>query len=430
LFTPFRFIHAADLHLDSPFKGLKSVPSEIRQSLLEATFQAVNQLCTLAIEHKVSFIVISGDLFDEAKRSLQAQLHLIKQYKRLAQYGIGVYIIHGNHDPLGGYRTEQAYPDNVHVFASDGVTVKTAYDSSGQPLAYLYGKSYERRAETENVALQFKRTASEGYHIGLYHGNIGGAAEHDNYAPCKLADLLMADMDYWALGHIHKRQILHKEPYVIYAGNTQGRHILESGDKGCYLVSVDEYGTTNLQFKSLAPIIWTELAVSIDHIRDEHELLSKIEDTLNHLYQELDGQSMLVQLVITGKGGLHQSLQKEDVRSALLKHIQEEHGLSSPFIFVHHLAIQTHADYALAEIQSEESFLGDILRFSDEILLDAELQQRLLELAERELAQHKGLYRMIKGVDNTSNVQEEEITEARNYVIDWLMQQQAQEVKS
>lgn len=418
---PFSFIHAADLHLDSPFKGLRSVPTEIRQLLLNATFQAFDQLCTLAIEQKVSFIVISGDLFDEADRSLQAQLHFIKRYQQLAEHGIALYIIHGNHDPLGGHRTALAYPSNVHVFASDEVSVKKAYDTSGQLLAYIYGKSYEQRAETENVALQFKRAEKEGYHIGLYHGNVGGSAEHDNYAPCKLSDLLMADMDYWALGHIHKRQILCEQPYVVYAGNTQGRHVLEAGDKGCYLVSVDRQGTTTLQFHSLAPIIWTELFISIDGMNDELELLSNIGQTLNHLHTEHEHQSLLIQLVLTGKGGLHHTLQHEHVRAALLKNIQDERILTEPFLYVHQLIVQTSAAYHLSDLQMEESFIGDMVRYCAEVLAQPELQQLVNDMAERELAQHQGLYRFVKAAGDQD--QTREISEARNYMIDWLMQQ-------
>lgn len=233
------FIHAADLHLDSPFKGFSDVPEQVFQTMRESTFLAFNQLIESAIKERVDFVLLVGDLFDENKQSLKAQLHLREGFIRLQQHDIDVFLSYGNHDYLNGNTYPIQYPDNVHIFQTDEVT-SFPFLKGDKHVANLYGFSYVNQDVRENKALQYKISDEEvPYHIALLHGTLHGNQEHDPYAPFRLEDLAREAFDYWALGHIHKSRILQSDPPVIYPGNIQGRHRKETGLKGCYFVTLD-----------------------------------------------------------------------------------------------------------------------------------------------------------------------------------------------
>lgn len=241
---PFRFLHAADLHLDSRFAGLSHLPQDIRSYLRESTFAALGRLVGVAILQKVDFVVISGDVYDVSEASLQGQLRFREALEELGRHGIQVFLIHGNHDPLDGPRLSSAPPAHVTVFGGsepEHVTARRRED--GREVAVVSGISYPTSKVTENTALRFSRQpGSSLFHIALLHGNVDGDLQHETYSPCTRKDLIGRGYDYWALGHIHKRSILHEHPPIVYPGNIQGRSIKETGPKGCYTVDVSAEG--------------------------------------------------------------------------------------------------------------------------------------------------------------------------------------------
>ncbi len=217
------FIHAADLHLDSPFQGLKQTPEHIFSEIRESTFAALNRLVQAAIDKQVDFLLLAGDLFDNEKQSLKAQVRLRRAFETLAHHNINVYLSYGNHDFTGGSEHPVTYPDNVFIFPDERINHFT-YEKKGQKLANIYGFSYEKRAVHENKAVQFQVKGRHiPYHIAMLHGSLHSNTDHDVYAPFHISDLTEKAFDYWALGHIHQRQILKEDPYIIYPGNLQGR---------------------------------------------------------------------------------------------------------------------------------------------------------------------------------------------------------------
>ncbi|WP_102027948.1 metallophosphoesterase family protein [Salirhabdus sp. Marseille-P4669] len=236
-----RFIHAADLHLDSPFKGLTNIPKHIFNQIVNSTFSAFQNVIEHAINQKVDFVVFVGDLFDEDARSLKAQLKLKQGLDKLKENGIAVYISYGNHDHVGGDFFEIEYPKNVFVFDAEKVKAYPFY-KDGKHVADIYGFSYGQRAVTANKVMEYEVKQDQIYTIGMLHGSLATNQEHDVYAPFRLTDLQDSKIDYWALGHIHKREELMSQPVAVYPGNIQGRHIKETGSKGCYLVELQEDG--------------------------------------------------------------------------------------------------------------------------------------------------------------------------------------------
>lgn len=273
-----KFLHAADLHIDSPFKGLSDVPEQVFQTMRKSTFQAFDRLIDRAIEKEVDFILLVGDLFDEDKQSLKAQLHLRSGFERLQEQDIQVYLTYGNHDYIKGNAYPIEYPSNVHIFDSEEVSV-FPFMKNNQTLAHIYGFSYVNREVQENKARQYKiKDRTVPYHIAMLHGSLHGDQNHDTYAPFRLEDLNEVPFDYWALGHIHKRQIIQEQPPVVYPGNIQGRHRHEQGEKGCYYVEITE-GKTSLEFLPLQSVLFKE-----------KKLVLQMEDTIPTIKEKIESE--------------------------------------------------------------------------------------------------------------------------------------------
>lgn len=247
-----KFIHAADLHLDSPFLGLTGLPSNLLASVRQSTFTAATQVFDQALAQQVDFVVLAGDLFDRAEQSVTAQAYLFQQFDRLNQAQIPVIVSFGNHDYLADQHQTVAYPANVTVLGST-VTTKTLTLRDGETVA-ISGFSYPQRWVPTDPLPDFPVHAATDWHIGMLHGAVATGSD-DHYAPFTVADLLSKRYDYWALGHIHHRQVLNQQPPILYAGNTQGRAINETGEKGAYLVTSD-HGQLHPQFFETAAILW------------------------------------------------------------------------------------------------------------------------------------------------------------------------------
>ena len=233
-----RFVHTADLHLDSPFAGFSAnAPGDVTAALRDATFEAYDAIVELCLAEHVDALLVAGDIYDSSDKSLRAQLRFIDGLKRLAAAGIRSFICHGNHDPLDGWEAGFATPVGCHRFG-DAVEV-VPLDPADPGRAAIYGYSYPRQRVTDNVARQFQRTDDAAFAIGLLHANVGADTGHERYAPCTVDDLAATGMDYWALGHVHTRQVLRSNgPAIVYPGNPQGRHPNELGARGIYIVDV------------------------------------------------------------------------------------------------------------------------------------------------------------------------------------------------
>ncbi|QHW34267.1 DNA repair exonuclease [Paenibacillus rhizovicinus] len=371
----FRFIHAADLHVDSPFRGLTEVPSHVREALQASTFDAVRKLVDAAIGEEVDFVVIAGDLYDSADRSLRAQLALQKEWQRLHAHGVRLFVIHGNHDPLSGQQAALRWPDSIHFFGAERPEQMPAYTKQGELAAYITGISYGSRSVTANLAAGYIARQDGTYGIALLHGNVDGDAGHDPYAPCRLDELVGAGFQYWALGHIHQRAVLHEYPHVVYAGNTQGRHAKETGAKGCYVVDVSAAHETVLRFVPLDTVRWLHVRTAIDGIVSEQELLDAMEDAAARAASECGGRSLMVRFSLVGRGPLHASLGDSERLQELLAGLRERlaepgwmssagSGFDAGWCWISEIAASTGSELDVAALSEEDSFVGELIRGS------------------------------------------------------------------
>ncbi|MGG1677306.1 exonuclease SbcCD subunit D [Neobacillus sp. NRS-1170] len=280
------FIHAADLHLDSPMVGLKHLPADIFSRIKESTFTALKKLTAAAICHQVDFVILAGDLFDGEDRSLRAQSRFRTEMQKLEEHNIPVFVIHGNHDHLNGSWVHLDMPANVHIFDSE-VEVKDLHTRNGEKV-HFYGFSYPTRHVFDRKIDEYMKVEGADFHIGVLHGNESSGTEHDNYAPFSIQELKEKGFDYWALGHIHKRAVLSEFPPIIYPGNIQGRNKKETGTKGCYLVELSE-SDVNMKFIETSDILWQEAVLDAAPANTFDEVLKLCHAKINEIRQEKTG---------------------------------------------------------------------------------------------------------------------------------------------
>lgn len=381
------FLHAADLHLDSPFKGFVDVPEQVFNTMRESTFRAFDNLIQTAIELQVDFILLVGDLFDEKKQSLKAQLHLRNGFIRLQKHHIDVFLSYGNHDYIEGNTYPITYPDNVHIFPNEKITV-IPYKKNGNPIANIYGFSYMKRDVPENKAKQFTiENESVPYHIGMLHGTLYGNQEHDPYAPFRLEDLQGESFDYWALGHIHKRVVVQKNPPVVYPGNIQGRHRNESGSKGCYYVTLDPVKGANLQFIALEHVTIIEKNINLTPYKTIPEIKEAIETKLNHNKRNIQ----LVHITLVTNDEQIETLGLKDRLVELIDMMNEESLHNSYWSYIYRYKItsidknkQTVDSFFMKEILEAAQSI-DIAAAIDDLYNHRQAKKQLNKINEEEL---------------------------------------------
>lgn len=309
-------MHAADLHLDSPFSGLRHLPENVWKMIRNSTFVSLNRLVNTAILEKVDFVLFSGDIYDIEDRSVKAQARFKKEMQRLEQAEIPVFIIHGNHDFVSDASLHLKLPENVTVFKTSIETHQIKV-RTGEQVA-VSGFSYGKRWVHERMVSQYpNRLPNVDMHIGLLHGfQEGQTNEHADYAPFSVGELQEKRYDYWALGHIHTYQKAADYPLVYYSGNTQGRHKNEMGEKGFLLVdwTTDRNSVT---FIPSAPIIWQTLVIDASNTQSLNSIFKKIEDTIPHSANQ--SYLISIQIILSDKtsGPIRKKIMQEDFKEAL-----------------------------------------------------------------------------------------------------------------
>ncbi|MDA1258201.1 MAG: DNA repair exonuclease [Chloroflexi bacterium] len=357
----FRFVHAADLHIDSPFKGLLKYEARVAQRLKEATFEAYSNLIDLCISEGADFLVVAGDVYDGADRSVRAQMRFRDGLARLEENGIPSLVTHGNHDPLDGWVSRLRMPESTHVFGSEPEW-KTV-TARGDAIAQVQGVSYPTREVHENLALRFTPPSQDLFSIGLLHCNVGGIAEHDDYAPCTVEDLSAVGIDYWALGHVHTRQTLKdSNPVIAYPGNLQGRHPNERGERGALVVDVDQAGRVTSRFEALDVVRWETLTVHIDGLPDLDALLDMAHSRIQQERTNAGGRDLVCRIELTGRGPLQTDLSAENAVEDLAEELRSGYISATPFVWVERISNRTSPEVDIATLAGRDDFVGAVMK--------------------------------------------------------------------
>lgn len=299
----FRFIHAADIHLDSPLRGLSAYENAPAQQLRNASREALKELVTRAIEDAVSFVVFAGDLYDGDWRDYNTGIFFAMQMGRLAKAGIRAFVLHGNHDAESEMTKKLTLPDNVIVFSSRSAEVYKIDDLR----VALHGQSFAHRAIEENLAASYTEKVSDYFNIGVLHTALQGYAAHANYAPCTIDELHSKNYDYWALGHVHEYQKWEGPSTIVFPGNLQGRHVRETGRKGAVSVTVDGSGNSVVERLYLDVLRWEMLRVDVSDCSAVEDVARVVGRRLTSLL-EADEVPRAVRVVLEGKTRLHAAM--------------------------------------------------------------------------------------------------------------------------
>jgi DNA repair exonuclease SbcCD nuclease subunit len=334
-----RFIHAADIHLDSPLKGLAKRHNLPTDKILAATRDALVNLVTLAIDQKVDFVLLAGDIYDGDPEDLKANFHFNQQMGRLNQKNIKVVMITGNHDAKSKISKPLSPPKNLTILSAHQ---PESYEiiKEGEVIAIIHGQGFLNQAETRNLAGTYPAPVAGKLNIGILHTSLDGREGHANYAPTTTNELINKGYSYWALGHIHTREVVHQKPYIIFPGNIQGRHIRETGAKGCYLVTFNDNSEAQLEFKPLDVFRWEAITVNLDGIEEESEFEGKLAETVESRNLPFNEIPHGIRIILKGNTSLHSWLICSQNRiSENIQGIFD--GISAGNLFLEQIKIET-----------------------------------------------------------------------------------------
>jgi len=304
--THFKFLHAADLHLDSPLLGLTSKSPAFAAKVEAASRKAFDDLIDLAISERCRFVVLAGDIFDGDLRNYQAGLFFISGLRRLLEAGIDVFMILGNHDAENRIVSKLGYSKNVHVFSAKGAETRLLEDVG----VAVHGQSFSQRDVTENLAQGYPPAHAGYFNVGVLHTACEGQeGPHARYAPCSVEQLVNHGYDYWALGHVHDRAVLHEFPHVVYPGNLQGRSPRETGSKGAHVIGVQEGRISSLEHRSLDTVRWSHARLDVSDATDLPEIVLLIKEQIELAYEEAEQRAVAVRVTLAGATALHHEIQ-------------------------------------------------------------------------------------------------------------------------
>ena len=371
--TSFRFLHAADIHLDSPLKGLAGHTGTASERIRTATREAFDQLVGLAIEEQVAFLVIAGDLYDGNWRDYKTGLFFVSQMGRLHKAGIPVYLLYGNHDSESQITRRLTLPDNVHVFGSR----KPQSFKIDELDVVLHGQSFRQRDVTDNLALTYPEPVAGAFNIGVLHTGLGGTYGHENYAPCSLNDLVNKGYDYWALGHVHQAKVLNERPHIVFPGNLQGRHVRETGAKGASLVTVENSEILDLATLHSDVVRWSVVPVDLENTISIGEAVDRVRGAIEQAVATFaDGRLLACRIELQGRTEVHgQVLADEDhllaeARSSAL-------GLGDETAWVEKVVIATQSVIDPETLADREDTSGELQRILQEAGSDTDLLRQL-----------------------------------------------------
>jgi len=366
--TSFRFFHSADIHLDSPLRGLAGQEGNAVARVRTATREALDTLVGLAIEEKVDFVVIAGDLYDGDWRDYKTGLFFAAQMGRLNKEGIPVYLLHGNHDSESQITRRLELPNNVRVFG----TRKPETFALDELKVALHGQSFRQRDVTDNLVPEYPAPVSGAFNIGVLHTGLGGMGGHENYAPCAIQDLTNKGYDYWALGHVHQASVLHEKPHVVFPGNLQGRHAREEGTKGASLITVEDGDIVEVTTVPCDVVRWAVLTVLLDSARNVGDVIDQVHDAVEAAANEADGRLLACRIVLEGRTSVHNQLVASEDRM-LAEARAGALGLGDEVAWVEKVVIGTQPEIDAQTLTEREDAIGELQRMLQEAMGDTNL---------------------------------------------------------
>ncbi|MEL6427802.1 MAG: DNA repair exonuclease [Planctomycetota bacterium] len=371
----FRFLHAADLHIDSPLRGLARYEGAPAERIRGATREAVDNLVALAKQESVDLVVIAGDVFDGDWKDVHAGLWFQKRLEELVDAGTEVFLLRGNHDAASTMSKGLALPDGVRRFR-DKAPETHRIESLG---VALHGQSFAQRDVTDNLSIAYPEPIAGVFNIGVLHTSLAGYEGHDSYAPCSVADLVQKGYDYWALGHVHGREVVRDgDPWIVFPGNPQGRHARETGPKGATLVAVEDGEVIEAEHRVLDAVRWAAIEVDAHGARNVEDLLGRVRAELDAASRGAAGRLLAVRVTLCGATPLDGELRRSEER--IDAEVRASGFAAAGEVWVEKVRLRTTGTEA-SRIRGEAGFAALADRVRDAGLPDEDRERLAAELA-------------------------------------------------
>ena len=369
-----KFIHAADIHLDSPLRGLERYEGAPTEEIRGATRRAFENLIQLAIDEEVAFVLLAGDLYDGDWKDYNTGLFFTRQMSQLQDAGVRVYVVAGNHDAASQITKTLRPPANVHVFATRAPEI-VLLEKLG---VAIHGQGFPTRAVTEDLTRRYPLAVPDLFNIGLLHTSLDGRPGHEAYAPCSLDGLRSRGYQYWALGHVHHREVVAMDPWVVFPGNTQGRHARELGSKGCSLVTVEAGRVESVEHRALDVVRWSVCSVDVADAKTLDEVYDRMGPALAEAVGEAEGRLVAARLRLEGACPAHTSLRA--AREQVTNECRSLAGMiGSGDLWIEKVVFDTRRAESEDAAIARDDALGGLLRSIRDLELDT---ARLSKLAE------------------------------------------------
>jgi exonuclease SbcD len=365
-----KLVHAADLHLDSALLGLTRYESAPADEIRGATRRAFSNLVSLCLEERAALLVIAGDLFDGDWRDVSTGLFFAAQLSKLCEGGVRVAWIRGNHDAVSQIRRSVRLPDAVLELSSDRAETQVLEDLG----IAVHGQSFAKRDVTDDLAARYPERVAGALNVGLLHTALEGRAGHDRYAPCRVETLVNRGYEYWALGHVHQRELVNREPYVVFPGNLQGRHARELGEKGATLVTFEGDRISAVEHRALDVVRWAELSVDASGAQHVDDVRAACQSELTRAAQDAQGRLLAFRVKVHGATELDGQLRarRDELREDLYGY---SYGVGGAGAWLEKLKLDT------APLQRDAPLGDDAL---------AEIDRALAELLQGDAAESCG----------------------------------------
>ena len=299
----FRFVHAADIHLDSPLKSLALRDPELADLIGNATRQAFTGIIDLCLAEEVDALFLAGDLYDGDQTSMKTARYFANQLHRLDRAGIRVFIVRGNHDALSRITRELVLPDSVKVFGSRAEAIPIE-GGAGKARVVIHGLSFAQPHAPDSLLGRYRPPVEGSVNVGILHTSLGGAIGHDPYAPCSVADLRATDFRYWALGHVHKRFVADGPCTIVMPGNPQGRDINEAGARSVTLGTIADDGSIRIEERRTSVAQFERIIVDASGIAEWRELVEAAGKAMEKARASVETGHLVIRLQIVGKTSL------------------------------------------------------------------------------------------------------------------------------
>ncbi len=375
-----KIVHAADIHLDSPLRGLKRHDdSGMRDQIRNATRNAFENLVDLCIKENARLLLIAGDLYDGDWRDYNTALFFAKQIGKLCnEAGIVTILVRGNHDAENPLATKSKLSGTGiganHSFRLNDKFIELRTDQPETRIiehlgVAVHGQSFGTKAVTQDLASKYPNAIGDLFNIGLLHTSVSGHEGHENYAPCKLQTLIDKGYDYWALGHVHKRMELNKDPWIVFPGNLQGRHVRETGEKGATVITVEDGRVKDVAHRTLDAVRWAQCSMDIGQAGNADDVVERTRDMLAAELKKAGDRPLAARVILSGSGKAHAQLAADpEVWGQRIW----ENALTLPGegVWIEKIKVKTRAAVDVHALMQQQSAIGQLLQGLHELRND------------------------------------------------------------